>query len=66
VKEIVKTTLRTDPNIDEKICPFKENDVCNASMSSLFLNKKRKEEYCDNESYDGCPIFLAKMLRQEE
>jgi hypothetical protein len=27
-------------------------------------DRSLRQAYCDNEDYDDCPIFLAKMLRR--
>jgi len=46
-------------------CPyFDASDVCNASLSSLLPSPTMRENFCNSEDYDDCPIFLAKALRR--
>jgi len=46
-------------------CPyFDSSEGCNASLSSLLPSLKMRATLCNNEDYDNCPIFLAKILRQ--
>lgn len=48
----------------EVICPYKGIDICMASISSMFIDDYKKANYCCNEDYDDCPIFLSKILRR--
>ncbi len=48
----------------EVVCPYKSIDTCAASFSSMFIDDYRKANYCCNEDYDDCPIFLSKILRR--
>jgi len=45
------------------ICPYNGINTCRASISSMIIDKRKKEDYCSDENYDSCPIFLAKILR---
>lgn len=45
------------------VCPYNGINTCRASLSSMMIDKSRKEDYCSDENYDNCPIFLAKILR---
>lgn len=46
-------------------CPYSgKSDICNASIGLLVPTKNERASYCDNENYDNCPIFLAKVLRK--
>ncbi len=60
-------TVRSDKSesVDyEKACPYNRVNICIASLTSLLLDEQRKADCCNTENYDGCPIFLAKILRQ--
>jgi len=48
------------------VCPFgePETDICLASLSAMVISPGNKRDYCSNENYDNCPIFLAKSLRR--
>jgi hypothetical protein len=50
--------------IYETACPYKNINVCAASFSSMQIDTYTKEQYCNNENFDSCPIFLAKALRK--
>jgi len=47
-------------------CPFGESEtnICLASLSSMVIDLRNKRDYCSNDNYDNCPIFLAKNLRK--
>jgi hypothetical protein len=47
-------------------CPYGDiiADVCRASISSMKLGLVASLKYCTSENYDGCPIFLAKIIRK--
>ncbi|MBI4847467.1 MAG: hypothetical protein HY808_02665 [Nitrospirae bacterium] len=47
-------------------CPYGDviADVCRASISSMKLGVMAGLKYCSSEDYDGCPIFLAKIIRK--
>jgi len=47
-----------------EMCPYNGVHVCFASISSMVIDEKEKEDYCSNENYDTCPIFLSMMLRK--
>ena len=49
----------------EVSCPYSDMiaDICRASISAMKLGLKASLGYCSGEDYDGCPIFLAKTLR---
>ncbi|MBI4839128.1 MAG: hypothetical protein HY806_08340 [Nitrospirae bacterium] len=49
----------------EMSCPYCniETAICKAAISALSLGPIARLTYCDNESYDNCPVFLAKILR---
>jgi len=46
----------------DKTCPYNGVNVCMASLSLMAIDT-RKNNCCDTENYDNCPIFLAKVLR---
>ncbi|MFH1702801.1 MAG: hypothetical protein ABIB41_05125 [Nitrospirota bacterium] len=48
----------------ETSCPYRGGNICHASISSMLIDEDIKENYCDNENYDNCPIFLSKVLRK--
>jgi hypothetical protein len=47
-------------------CPFSETEtnICLASLSAMVIGPSNRREYCSNDNYDNCPIFLAKSLRR--
>lgn len=47
-------------------CPFSETEtnICLASLSAMVIGPGNRREYCSNDNYDNCPIFLAKSLRR--
>ena len=47
-------------------CPFGETEtnICLASLSSMVIGPSNRQEYCSNDNYDNCPIFLARSLRR--
>lgn len=49
-------------------CPFgnARSEICSASMSSMIIAASRRQEYCDGDDYDNCPIFLARVLRRRD
>jgi hypothetical protein len=49
----------------EETCPYEDviADVCRASITSMKLGVKAGFKFCAGEEYNGCPIFLAKILR---
>jgi len=51
--------------VTEASCPYEDivTDVCSASVSSMKLGLIMGLRFCAGEDYDGCPIFLAKILR---
>jgi hypothetical protein len=58
------TLLRRLSKKPELSCPyFDMSDVCNASLSSISPSMGTQKSFCNNEDYDDCPIFLAKVLR---
>lgn len=65
VLEVNSFTARSEQG-NEPMCPYcyTAADICMASISSLLTDTRRRESYCDSESYDNCPIFLAKNLRR--
>jgi hypothetical protein len=52
---------------DDLTCPFSdaETHICAASLSSMIVGTNNRKEYCRNENYDNCPIFLAKIMRKK-
>jgi hypothetical protein len=62
VEKIVKEPKQF--KLDEVVCPYKDKNICIASFSSMVIDTRIKENYCDNGNYDNCPIFLSKMLRK--
>jgi hypothetical protein len=65
-KEENMNTLTININeVTEASCPYGDliADVCRASISSMKLGLIGCLKYCTSEDYDGCPIFLAKILR---
>ena len=60
-------TLTADINeVAKSSCPYGDMiaDVCRASLSSMKLRLTAALSHCASEDYDGCPIFLAKILRK--
>jgi hypothetical protein len=48
------------------VCPYgdRETNICLASLSSMVIDHSSRQEYCSNDNYDNCPIFLARSLRR--
>ena len=48
------------------VCPYgdRETNICSASLSAMAIGHSTRREYCSNDNYDNCPIFLAKNLRR--
>jgi len=63
MKIIVGRTSRLKRDAYKRACPYNGLNTCRASLSSMIIDKRRKEDYCSDENYDDCPIFLAKILR---
>jgi hypothetical protein len=63
VEKILKELKQFKLDDSERVCPYKDINNCSASLSSMVIDTRIKENYCDNENYDTCPIFLSKMLR---
>ncbi|MEK6528243.1 MAG: hypothetical protein AABZ36_05095 [Nitrospirota bacterium] len=59
------TTLKLQNNL-EVSCPYRniEIEICTAAISAMRLSPIARLTYCDNESHDNCPVFLAKVLRR--
>jgi len=60
-------TLTIDiKEVTEASCPYGDiiANVCRASISSMKLGLIASLKYCTSEDYDGCPIFLAKIIRK--
>jgi hypothetical protein len=57
-------TYRISAAVDA--CPFGETEtnICLASLSAMVIGPSYRQEYCSNDNYDNCPIFLAKSLRR--
>ena len=47
-------------------CPYGdiETNICMASLSAMVIGPGKRRDYCSNDNYDNCPIFLAKNLRR--
>jgi len=61
---IQSVLLEESKSIDyERACPYNGINTCMASIKSLRLDEQKKTNCCGTENYDGCPIFLAKILR---
>ncbi len=46
-------------------CPYQNyNYTCIASLSSMILDARKREEYCSTENFYECPMFLSKALRK--
>jgi hypothetical protein len=60
---ILATTLH---EVTEASCPYSDMiaDICRASISAMKPGITGRLDYCASEDYDGCPIFLAKILRK--
>jgi hypothetical protein len=63
MKIVLERTSKLKRDAHTRACPYKGIDTCQASLSSMMIDKKRKEDYCVDENYDDCPIYLAKILR---
>lgn len=59
-------TINLNEVSEVSFCPYGDiiADVCRASISSIKLGLIAGMKYCTSEDYDGCPIFLAKILRR--
>jgi len=57
-------TYRSSEALDA--CPFgkAKTNFCLASLSAMVIGPNSRQEYCSNDNYDNCPIFLAKSLRR--
>ena len=57
-------TYRSSAAVD--VCPFEETktNICMASLSAMIIGPHSRQEYCSNDNYDSCPIFLARSLRR--
>lgn len=64
---ITLDSLKTNYDVYEAMCPYCgiESGICTASISLFKTSTDRRINYCKNENYDDCPIFLAKILRKE-
>jgi hypothetical protein len=60
---ISERTCRSKSDAHNSICPYNGINTCRASISSMIIDKRKKEDYCSDENYDNCPIFLAKIPR---
>ena len=47
----------------DKACPYNGINVCMASFSLIAIDDNRRQNCCDTEDYDSCPLFLSKILR---
>ena len=63
----MNTLAITMNEVPEVSCPYGDiiADVCRASISSMKLGMIASLYRCISEDYDGCPIFLAKILRSK-
>jgi hypothetical protein len=54
--------LRTE----QYCCPYHSalTGVCSASLTMMVVGAVSRRNYCENENYDNCAIFLSKMLRK--
>jgi len=59
-----ETYQRSSAGIDA--CPYSETEtnICLASLSAMVIGPTNRQEYCSNDNYDNCPVFLARMLRR--
>ena len=44
-------------------CPYSCDHICHASFSLMHIDMKQRENCCNTDNYDNCPIFLSKILR---
>ena len=44
-------------------CPYNFDHICRASFSFMHIDMKQRENCCNTDNYDNCPIFLSKILR---
>jgi hypothetical protein len=63
MKIILEGIQRLQSKAYKSVCPYNGFNTCRASLSSMMIDKRQQEDYCTDENYDTCPIFLAKMLR---
>ncbi len=63
---IIEEKTQIDYKYYEVSCPYCniETEICTAALSAMSLGPITRLTYCDNESYDNCPVFLAKILRR--
>ncbi len=47
-------------------CPYipVNKDYCSASVMSVPITDRTRNNYCSSEDFDRCPLFLAKILRR--
>ncbi len=47
-------------------CPYvpTKKDYCSASVMTVPISDRTRDEYCSSEDFDCCPLFLAKVLRR--
>ncbi len=60
---IGKETLSA--GIHEPTCPFESESgyFCHASVMTVVMSSHQKKAHCWTDNYSGCPMFLAKILR---
>jgi len=47
----------------EMVCPYNGVSTCTALLSSMLIDDEKRADCCGTENYDGCPIYLSKLLR---
>lgn len=63
---IIEEKTQIDYKYYEVSCPYCNigTETCTAALSAMSLGPITRINYCNNESYDNCPVLLAKILRR--
>jgi hypothetical protein len=67
--QIRRLSFRTDPlaaDTNSGECPYvpADKDYCAASVMTVSISERTRDNYCSSEDFDRCPLFLAKVLRR--
>jgi hypothetical protein len=62
---VVCNTMPTPVTLHDPACPYSPSSTvfCAASVMTVAINDRTRDNYCSTEDYDSCPLFLAKVLR---
>jgi hypothetical protein len=50
-----------------EFCPYHDlsSNICEASLSSITVDRVRCAGYCSTDNFDNCALFLSKTLRKK-